>query len=311
MRDRLLLMALGAVPTALAKHVMFLLRSNPSIADRWEHHVRPIHFYEPLPDFREITPAAAGRRRPPQAMAIDIPAQLALVTRLAATFGTELETMASAPAATGFDFGNGYFGGLDAAVYYALVRDLKPRRIIEIGSGFSTRIASAAAGRNAKDGRPAEVICVEPYPQPRLVDARLPVTIVQERVEHLSFDLFEALQPNDILFIDSSHTVKFGGDVCREFLEILPRLKPGVWIHVHDIFFPYDYPPEWLIERRYAWTEQYLLEAFLAFNHDFTTACALRWLWCDHREALQAAWPRAIAEASTHGPASFWMRRVG
>lgn len=311
MRDRLLLMALAAVPTALAKHVMFLLRSHPAITDRWEHHIRPIHYYEPLPDFREITAAAAARRRPPPAMAVDIDAQLTLVTRLATAFGPELEALGAAPAATGFDFRNGYFEGLDAAVYYALIRDLKPARIIEIGSGFSTRIAAAAAGRNAQDGRAAEIVCVEPYPQPRLSDARLSVTLVQERVEHLSFDWFDALQPNDILFIDSSHTVKFGGDVCREFLEILPRVKPGVWIHVHDIFFPYDYPAEWLIRQRYAWTEQYLLEAFLAFNHDFATTCALRWLWCDHLEALRAAWPRAISEASTHGPASFWMRRVG
>lgn len=289
---------------------MFLLRSHPGIADAWGYHVRPIHYYEPLPDFRAITAADANRRRAPAAIAFDLDAERALQARLGGTYAAELSALQAD--ADGHDFRNGYFDGLDAAIYYSLIRDLKPRRVVEIGSGFSTRIAARAVERNRTGGSPAELVCVEPFPQPRLTDARLPITLVQERVERIGLDLFDALQSNDILFIDSSHVAKFGGDVCREFLEILPRLRPGVWVHVHDIFFPHDYPAAWLIERRQAWNEQYILEAFLSFNTAFTPACSLHWLWSEHRDALQMAWPEAIVNAhGPQGPASFWMRRVG
>ncbi len=305
----MLLAALKAIPVSLARHLMFLLRSHPEVADAWGHHVRPIHYYEPLPDFREITPESAGRRREPPAIDFDMPAQRQWQARLGRAYGAELQALATA--ADGFDFRNGYFDGLDAAFYYAIVRDRKPRRVVEIGSGFSTRIAARAVRRNQDEGAPAEITCIEPFPQPRLLDAELPITLVRERVERLPFDRFEALEANDILFIDSSHAVKFGGDVCREFLEILPRLKPGVWIHVHDIFFPHDYPAAWLIDDRHAWTEQYLLEAFLAFNRSFAPACAAHWLWSDFADDLGAAWPEAIVSATgPQGPASFWMTRV-
>ncbi len=85
--------------------------------------------------------------------------------------------------------------------------------------------------------------------------------------------------------------MKFGSDVCYEFLELLPRLAPGVWVHVHDIFFPHDYPAEWLIERRLALNEQYLLEAFLSFNHEFQVALANYWLCLDHAETASKLWP--------------------
>jgi len=311
MRDRLLLAALKAVPAPLAQHVMFLLRTHPEVPDRWGHHVRPIHWGEPLPDFREITVESTSARREPSAIAFDLDAQRRLQARLGRTFGAELETLARESGPAAFQFQNGYFEGLDAAMYYALIRDLKPRRIIEIGSGFSTRIAARAIERNAAEGSPVEVICIEPFPEPRLTAAALPITLIRERVEHVPLTVFDALQPNDVLLIDSSHVAKFGGDVTREFLEVLPRLQPGVWIHVHDIFFPHDYPADFLIKVRHAWNEQYFLEAFLQFNRAFAPACAAHWLWSDYRDELRACWPAAIIDAiGQQGPASFWMKRV-
>ncbi|MBY0493700.1 MAG: class I SAM-dependent methyltransferase [Cyanobacteria bacterium] len=307
MRDRLLTAALNAVPAPLARHMMFLLRSNPAITDRWGHHVRPIHYYEPLPDFRQIATEEANRRREPVSINFAVQEQRALVSRLGAEYGSELQALQS----DGFDFRNGYFDGLDAAIYYSLIRDLKPRRIIEIGSGFSTRIAARAVEHNHAGGVAAELICIEPFPQPRLTDAKLPMTLVRERVERIGLERFDELQANDVLFIDSSHVATFGGDVCREFLDILPRLKRGVWIHVHDIFFPHDYPADWVTKLRRAWNEQYLLEAFLAFNSSFAPAIALHWLWSDHRDELRKQWPAAIVDAAgPQGPASFWMTRV-
>jgi hypothetical protein len=98
--------------------------------------------------------------------------------------------------------------------------------------------------------------------------------------------------------------VKFGSDVCYEFLEILPRLARGVWVHIHDIFFPHDYPADWLVNRRLALNEQYMLEAFLAFNKTFSVELANYWLCLEHRDAAARLW------SSTSSASSFWMKRV-
>src|SRR6185503_7163716 len=166
---------------------------------RWEHHIRPIHYYEPLPAFREIAAADASRRRPPVTTGFDIPAQLLLQAELARKYAAEVQGLQ----AGGYNFNNAYFDGMDAAIYYSLVRDLKPRRIVEIGSGFSTRLAARAIERNRAEGAAGEIVCVEPFPEPRLTDARLPITLIKERVERIGFEVFDSLQANDILFIDS------------------------------------------------------------------------------------------------------------
>jgi hypothetical protein len=311
MRDRLLVAALRAVPTTLARHLLFVLRSHPDLSDRWGHHIRPIHWGEPLPDFRAITAEAATARRVPSAIDFDLDGQRALQMRLGRSFRAELESLAVETRPDAFPFRNGYFDGLDAAIYYALIRDLKPRQIIEVGSGFSTRIAARAIERNDADGAACRLRCIEPFPQPRLTDARLPITLITEPIERVPLAIFDELEPRDILFIDSSHVAKFGSDVNCEFLDIFPRLKPGVWIHVHDIFFPHDYPADWLIDFRQAWNEQYLLESFLKFNHAFVPAYAAHWLWSDYQDELRSAWPAAVLDAAgPQGPASFWMRRV-
>lgn len=303
-RDRALLALAGAVPRSLARHLMFLLQTNPATADGWGYHVRPIHYYEPLPDFRAISAEAATRRRVPVAIDFDLAAQRSLLTRLGARYGAEVAALAGS-----FNFANEYFAGLDAATYYALIRDLRPKRVIEIGAGYSTRIADRALRRNREEGHPGELTCIEPFPAPRLTDDMPQVTLITEPVERVPLEVFDQLGANDLLFIDSSHAVKFGGDVCREFLEILPRLQPGVWIHVHDIFFPHDYPVSWLVERRLAWTEQYLLEAFLSFNQAFAPRAALHWLWTEERDVVRGLWPGGHEDGG--GPASFWMTRRG
>ena len=107
-----------------------------------------------------------------------------------------------------------------------------------------------------------------------------------------------------------SHTVKFGGDVCREFHEILPRLEPGIWVHVHDVFFPHDYPAAWLLDRRLAFTEQYILEAFLAFNNTFAVRAANYWLALDHQADAQTLAPHNVWRFGELGCASSWMQRT-
>src|ERR1041384_4476385 len=267
-------------------HLLFLAQSRPDLSDRWGYHIRPIHYYEPLPDFRTITTEQITRRRTYPGIDFNWNEQLALVNELA-SYSEELREVQ-------FDFDNAFFNGFDAAVYYSLIRHLKPQRIIEIGGGYSTQIAGRALARNGT----GKLTCIEPYPGERLDGARLDIELITKRVEEIDVDFFSGLEANDILFIDSSHIVKFGSDVCFEFLEILPTLKPGVWIHVHDIFFPYDYPAEWLINRRQALNEQYLLEAFLSFNKTFSVQLANHWLQVDHPNDVARLWTKALSGSS-------------
>jgi len=275
----------------VAHHLLFRAQSHPNLTDRWGYHIRPIHYYEPLPDFRSITAEQITRRREFPAIDFKWNDQLALLNELT-TYHEELSTLE-------FNFNNGFFNGFDAAVYYSLIRHLKPQRIVEIGGGYSTRLANKALTSNGS----GKITCIEPYPE-RLNGAGPNVELIQKRVEDIDADFFSCLEPHDILFIDSSHTVKFRSDVCYEFLELLPKLAPGVWVHVHDIFFPHDYPAEWLIERRLALNEQYLLEAFLSFNEHFKVTLANYWLCLDHREDAARLW------SSSEGASSLWMQRV-
>lgn len=279
----------------VAHHLLFRAQSHPNLTDRWGYHIRPIHYYEPIPDFRAITVEQIERRREFPGIDFRWDDQLALLNELSG-YRDELSSVE-------FNFDNGYFSGFDAAVYYALIRHLKPQRIIEIGGGYSTQLAARALTNNSS----GKLTCIEPYPE-RLNGAGPNVELIQRRVEEIDVAFFSCLEANDILFIDSSHAVKFGSDVCYEFLELLPRLAPGVWIHLHDIFFPHDYPAEWLLERRTAWNEQYLLEAFLSFNEKFQVALANYWLCLDHAHEAARLWPNALS--ANYGASSLWMRRI-
>ena len=147
--------------------------------------------------------------------------------------------------------------------------------IIEVGSGFSSLLAAEAIARNDSSA----LICIEPFP-PEFLRKGFPGlhSLIEKKVQDIDLEFFSQLDSGDILFIDSSHTVKIGGDVNYLFLEVLPRLKPGVIVHVHDIFFPFDYRRDWVMDEFRFWTEQYLLQAFLTFNSEFEVLMANRYL---------------------------------
>ena len=293
--DRTALALFKTVPARAAHHLLFLAQSRPEISDRWGYHIRPIHYYEPLPDFRSITAEQLKRRHDYPAIDFRWDEQLALVGKLA-EYREELRRL-------DFDFNNDYFSGFDAAVYYSLLRHLKPRKVVEIGGGYSTRMAAKALAANGS----GSLTCIEPYPE-RLNGSEPGIELIAKRVEEIDLGFFSNLAANDVLFIDSSHTVKFGSDVYYEFIELLPRLAPGVWVHVHDIFFPHDYPEEWLLKRRLALNEQYFLEAFLSFNQQFHVALSNYWLCLEHLEHATSLWPQA--DLPDHRASSFWMKRV-
>jgi predicted O-methyltransferase YrrM len=189
-----------------------------------------------------------------------------------------------------FQMDNGSFVSGDADFLYQMVRWLKPRKIVEIGSGHSTKIANIAAKRNqAESGLATRHVCIEPYEMAWLES--LGVEVIRKKVEDCDIDWANELNPGDLLFIDSSHMIRPQGDVLAEYLQIIPALKTGVYVHVHDIFTPKDYLPEWLVDNVWFWNEQYLLEALLSNQARYEIVAALNYLKHHHYDTLQQTCP--------------------
>lgn len=205
------------------------------------------------------------------------------------------------PSAMQYAFSNDYFASPDAEVLYAMVRMLQPRRIVEVGSGHSTLLFRQAIADGALATR---LISIDPSPRREI--AKHADEVIRERVESLDTGrIFSLLERNDILFIDSSHEVKPGNDVLHLYLSVLPSIRDGVVVHVHDIFLPFEYPNRWVVENRWTWAEQYVLQSLLQDSPAFEI------LWAGHyfqRTRTRFAenfkyWHKGDAQ-------SVWMRRV-
>lgn len=202
---------------------------------------------------------------------------------------------------------NSYMSG-DSEYLYNIIRHFKPRKIIEIGSGYSTLMSLNAINRNKRELQDydCEQICIEPYEQEWL--SKLGVTLIRQRVEDIGVEFFSQLQCNDILFIDSSHIIRPQGDVLFEYLELLPSLNSGVIIHIHDIFTPKDYLDRWIFDDHLLWNEQYLLEAFLSFNSDFKVIGALNYLSKKFSKEFCGIAP-IYATQEGREPGAFWIQK--
>lgn len=212
-------------------------------------------------------------------------------------------------------FGPGY-PRTDAILSYSMLRRIKPRRYIEVGSGLSTYIAHLAGEDNARDhGRPMEITCVEPFPNQTL-RAMKGVNLVVDMVQNVSPDVFSVLEAGDVLFIDSTHVVAIDSDVTYLFMEIVPRVKPGVWIHIHDIPFPFNSPypaSTWVLGDRWPvfWQEAMLVQAFLAFNSKFRTRLSVPMLRHQDESLLTRLLPDYLPVAKDENPPSaLWIERV-
>lgn len=281
----------------------------------WERlgvHLTLNHYYEPVPDTRRLKEELWTAESELAGLNMHEAAQLALLSQFRQRYQREYEAFpVDAPASPhGFYLRNPGFPAVDAEMLYCMIRDRKPRRIIEIGSGNSTYLAAQAVLKNEEeDGLRCELVAIEPYPNPVLREGFPGLSrLVDRKVQDVPLREFQLLEANDILFIDSSHVLKIGSDVQYEYLEIVPRLRPGVLAHVHDIFFPLEYPKDCVLGSRRFWTEQYLVQAFLAFNEHFEILWAGNYMHVKHPEALEQAF-------SSYGragrwPGSLWFRRV-
>ena len=283
----------------------------------WERHgfhVTPVHFYQPIPDTQSLPETLWDR--PSELPGIDMndSVQLDLMTKHFPRFRSEYERIPIQPTAErgSFHLDNTLFGGTDALVAYCMVRQFQPQLIIEIGSGLSSVLLAQAVARN--DG--SDLICIEPFPR-EFVRKGFPGlrSLIEKKVQDIDLEFFSQLESSDLLFIDSSHAVKIGGDVNYLFLEVLPRLKPGVIVHVHDIFLPFEYRRDWVMDEFRFWSEQYLLQAFLTFNSEFEVLMANRYLAHRYLDDLKATFPSleklkaTLPNSVRWGGGSFWMRR--
>ncbi len=270
------------------------------------------HFYSPIPDTAGLSEDLWRRHSELPGVNMREAEQLALLSDFATRYQPEYDAFPQTKSggAPQFYITNKSFTRVDAEIHYCLIRHFKPARIFEVGSGHSTLLAAQAALKNkAESGRNCELTACEPYPVDWLRRGFPGLTrLVEKKIQDVPLEEFTRLEAGDILFIDSSHVVKIGSDVQYEFLEILPRLKPGVLIHIHDVFLPAEYPREWIFRKHRFWNEQYLLQAFLCFNSAFEVLWAGSYMHFRHPEALARAF--ASYRRDQTPPGSFWLRKV-
>jgi predicted O-methyltransferase YrrM len=284
-------------------------RNRQTLAE-WSRFVPPGHFYSPIPDLGEVKQretAIFARDVEVPAINLNVAAQLELL-RSFARFHDDLPWRGSRLPGLRYYYENDWFACGDAIILCSFMRQFQPKRIIEIGSGFSSCLMLDANERFL--GGATRLTFVEPFEYDRihglLTDSeRVQVDVRKCRLQDLALEEVSALRANDILFVDSSHVAKVGSDVNWLFSRIIPLLPPGVLLHLHDIFYPFEYPQEWVLDGR-AWNEAYLLRAFLMYNSAFRIE-----YWCDfvatfHRDELATHLPLCLS--NTGG--SIWLRRT-
>eukprot|EP01062_Namystynia_karyoxenos_P046796 TRINITY_DN35165_c0_g1_i1.p1 TRINITY_DN35165_c0_g1~~TRINITY_DN35165_c0_g1_i1.p1 ORF type:complete len:342 (+),score=75.47 TRINITY_DN35165_c0_g1_i1:88-1113(+) len=294
-----------------------LQRENVALAaelQQWRRGwVPPGHFYSPVPDLDEV------RRRDltlfPRTLPAGLPAvdlneeeQLRVLGELGELYGTM--PFAEGPTdGLRFYFENPNYSYHDGIALSGMLRRLRPKRVIEVGSGFSSLCTLDTVDRFL--GGPGEVRCTFIDPDPTLLhlllseSERRVLDIVAAPLQAQPMSLFAELGPGDLLFIDSTHCAKIGSDVNRLVFEVLPALQSGVHVHFHDVFYPFEYPREWVYEGK-GWNEAYLLRAFLQYNSTFRVVYFNHFLYCRHKAALVGAMP--WVERNPGG--SLWLRKV-
>ena len=263
----------------------------------------PIHFYEPIFDHRTLPASIWDRRSDLPGIPFDEDEQVQALRELA-VYGSEPKWPRHGNGA-GYHWNNPSFGYTSACLLYAVLRRHRPNRVLEIGAGMSTLVAAEAVKQNGN----GTITTVDPYaPNHAYVQD---VKVITQEAQEVPLTVFEELDESDLLFIDSSHVARTGSDVNYLYLEVLPRLRPGVLVHMHDIYLPYEYPRVYSQreQSRQFWNEQYLLQAFLAMNSSYRVELATHLLWRDHSDLFSEVFPGY--DASIHrDPTSFYIRRV-
>lgn len=286
------------------------------------------HFYSPIANNKEIEEGIANISYDPLCLyGIDL--RLDSQLELLKAFGTLYQEMPFSEEPTNnlrYYFNNQAYCHSDGICLYSMLRLIQPKRIIEVGSGFSSALMydvnelffaanSLGGGGNtnleAQTKQESSITITHIEPHPALLKSLLKpgdlacLNLIPKRLQEVDIDLFKTLDSGDILFIDSTHVSKINSDVNRIFFEILPTLKKGVYIHFHDIFYPFSYPAQWLRAKN-SWNEAYLLRAFLSYNTNFRIVffnTALNYLY---PELFATTLP--LSQKNTGG--SIWLEKI-
>jgi len=303
------------LPAIVMKH-----KSNFHLWESKGYHVTPVHYYQNIPDTRRFAPDFLEKKSSLTGIQMNENEQVNLLADFSARYRDEYSDFGFTieDSNNDFYFGNGAFETVDAEILYCMVRKNKPMHIIEIGSGYSTLVTAKAIRKNIEENPDyiCELICIEPYPKEWLRSIAEVTKIIPSFVETLPLETFSILKENDILFIDSSHVVSAFNDVCFEYLTLMPNLNKGVIIHIHDILLPEHYSQDWF-DMKVFWTEQYLLQAFLAFNTSFEVLWAGNLMHLRHPEALTESIPSYAwfvnnedVTKKIQGHKSFWIQKT-
>jgi hypothetical protein len=308
--------------------VYTLIRKGFRLLQRMGITVSPNHYYWPVPDINELERREWPDEEEPVGLDLGFSRQLDFLCNVVSRYRAEWESDSAPLFKLGYGYNNGFFETVDAEIAYSLARHYKPRRIVEVGGGHSSRVLAAALDANIKrDNASGDLVTIEPFPErfPKegLTDR---FHLIPEAIQKVGLDVFLGLQPGDFLFLDSSHVVRIGSDVVREYLEIVPRVAPGVLIHAHDIFLPGDYPRDAVLHNLSFWSEQYLLQALLMFNPRFEVVWGSSYMQSRATSVLEKLFPqwrhsyRDMPETTRRflptldgdrvWPSSFWMRKV-
>jgi len=269
--------------------------------------VTPSNFYSTIPSIKEVEESyeySSGQVPYPSEQLFSDRRLLEELIALT-TFSTEFSPPREGEenSCTNFFWNNSQFSYSDAMSYYSFIRRYKPARVVEIGSGFSSLVAIEALQKNQE----GELFCIEPYPRPFLLQ-REDIRLMQKKAQDVSVEeLNELLRDGDILFIDSTHTVKTGSDCLHIYLRLLPMVKHNIIVHVHDIFLPFGMPKSWILEHQLFWTEQYLLLALLTDNHK----CKVLFGSAYHMARNATALGKFMHDRNSPGGSSFWFKYSG
>lgn len=269
----------------------------------------PGHFYSPIPSLDEVR---ANEERlfgvPPRSIAginLNEEKQLELFEDFK-EFYAQLPFSTSESEGLRYYYENDYFLYADAIFLFCMLRKMKPKRIIEVGSGFSSCVTLDTNELFFDDS--IETTFIEPFPKRLLSlikeDDQNRIRLIEKKLQDVPLELFESLSCGDFLFIDSTHVSKIGSDVNFIFFDILPALRSGVFIHFHDIFYPFEYPKVWVYEGE-VWNEAYLLRAFLQYNEDFEIVFYNTFLAHFHEKLIEREMP--LCTRNTGG--SLWIRK--
>lgn len=274
----------------------------------WKTWMSPGHFYSPIPNLEEIRARESSIWPPAPSslpgIALDADAQRALLRELARSYADLPFPRTKTAGGPRYWYENDAYSFGDAIFLYSMLRHIQPRRVIEVGSGFSSAVMLDTRERFLGDVVQLTFIDPDVSTLNALLRPGDRAEVIPARVQDVPLSKFEELQSGDILFIDSTHVAKTGSDVNRILFDIVPRVASGVFVHFHDIFWPFEYPREWVYEGR-AWNEDYILRAFLMFNREFEIVLFANYVGQFEREWLAREMPLVLENPG----GNLWLRR--